>query len=132
MHQKYIADTAVEEHREIAWKGGIASGARRRYLYFKDLRFVCRECAKLNYRSQQQTRDSMADYYRGMDYAEKHFPPCPFGRPDGFSFPYYDPDKPRGMHWSTYRKYLVRFRRYQLRYAERLAADVAKLTRGFR
>lgn len=107
-------------------------GKRVRYLYFKDRHFVCRECARLNYRSQQETKGDMLDYYKGMDYAEKHFGLCRFGRPDGFSFPYYEPDKPKGMHWSTYRRRLIRFRRYQLRYAEQLTADLARLAKGFR
>ena len=40
---------------------------------------MCRKCAKLNYKSQQQTKDSMVDYWNGMNYVKKYLnlPPWP-------------------------------------------------------
>lgn len=107
-------------------------GRRVRYLYFKGLRFICRECARLNYRSQQETKDSMRDYWKGMGYAEKHLVVHPSSRPDGFSFPHYVPDRPLWMHETTYRHHLARFLKYRERYKARLLADFARVTRPFR
>lgn len=91
-------------------------GRRCRYLYFKDHRFQCRECAKLNYRCQQRTKDSTNYARDGLKLAKERLgwePPfdiCPAG------FPYVTPDKPRYMHQTTYRRYLARYRRYQEKY----------------
>ena len=100
-------------------------GRRYRYLYLIDRSFVCRQCGRLNYKS-QQTRDSMADYWNGMKYMEKHLgtPQWPV---DGFSFVSYRPGKPKGMHNSTYWRHLIRLGKYQIRYGERLIADLSKL-----
>ena len=103
-------------------------GGRFRYLYLTSAGVRCRSCAKLNYKSQQQTRDSMADYSKGMDYAEKHLAPAPFPI-DGFGFLRYTPDRPSGMHEATYRRHLIHFYRYRSRYSGRLLADLAQLLR---
>ncbi len=69
-----------------------------RFLYLTGRRgFLCRKCARLNYKSQQQTKDGMVDYWKGMEYAKKYLtlPPWPI---DGFSFLGFRPDKPKGMH----------------------------------
>ena len=57
--------TALELTRTPSGFGGSCAfwlcprcGKRVRFLYFKNLGFVCRSCAKLNYRSQQRTRVS--------------------------------------------------------------------------
>lgn len=91
-------------------------GRRARFLYFKGRGFVCRECVKLNYRSQQRTRDSINYYRDGLKLARERLgwePPeyiCPM------DFPHLTPPCPRYMHQSTYRRHLARFRRYQTAY----------------
>lgn len=93
-------------------------GRRCRYLYFKNHRFQCRECAKLNYRCQQRTNDSTNYARDGLKLAreklgwEPPFDICPA------EFPYVTPDKPKGMHWATYRRYLARYQRYQKKYQD--------------
>ena len=80
-------------------------GARVRYLYVAGRKgFLCRKCAKLNYKSQQQTKDSMVDYWNGMNYVKKYLnlPPWPV---DGFSFVRFRPGKPKWMHESTYQRH---------------------------
>lgn len=103
-------------------------GARRRYLYLTERGFLCRECAHLNYRSQQEPRsDSMYNYRKGMDFVEKHLNAWPRARPDGFSFCDWVPDRPRYMHQVTYRRYLGRFLRYRKKHADRQVADMLRL-----
>ena len=110
-----------------------ACGRRVRYLYCKGWQFVCRSCARLNYRSQQETRsDSMYHYGKGMALVEKHLDTWPRIRPDGFSFCDWVPDRPRYMHQTTYRRYMARFLRYRKRHADRQIEDLARLLRGFR
>ena len=102
-------------------------GKRVRYLYLTGGRgFLCRACAKLNYKSQQQTKDSMVDYWKGMEYVKKHLSPPPWPV-DGFSFVRYRPEKPRGMHERTYMRHLLRFFRYQMRHSNRLIADFGRI-----
>ena len=104
-------------------------GAGGRYLYVAGRKgFLCRKCAKLNYKSQQQTKDSMVDYWNGMNYVKKYLnlPPWPV---DGFSFVRFRPGKPKWMHESTYQRHLIRLSRYQLRHGKRLAEDLARLFR---
>lgn len=72
-----------------------ACGGRVRYLYLTGGVFLCRKCAQLNYRSQQETRsDSMYYYNKGLGLVEKHLEPPPF-LIDGFGFCRWIPDRPR-------------------------------------
>lgn len=91
-------------------------GRRARYLYFKGRRFVCRGCANLNYRSQQRTRDSLNHAYDGIELARKKLRWQPLIDVAPMDFPYVTPDKPKGMHETTYRRYLARYSRYQEKY----------------
>jgi len=91
-------------------------GRRARFLYFKKLSFVCRRCAKLNYRCQQRTKDSTNHAYDGLRLAREKLrwtPPLPVAPMD---FPHVVPGKPKGMHKTTYYRYLVRYRRLQEKY----------------
>ncbi len=91
-------------------------GKRVRYLYFKDREFICRECARLNYRSQQRTRDSINHFRDGMKLAREKLHWQPLIDVVPLDFPYIAPDRPRYMHETTYRRYLARYRRYQEQY----------------
>lgn len=109
-----------------------ACGARVRFLYFtgKDRLFKCRKCSRLNYRSQQRTRDSMDGYIEGMRLAEEKLS-VPY-RPDGFSFPSFIPSRPRYMHENTYNRILKRFCKHQERYTARMLEDLKRLLHGFK
>ena len=110
-----------------------ACGERRRYLYQVGAAFLCRKCARLNYRSQQQTRsDSMYYYHKGMDLVEKRLDTWPRVRPDGFSFCGWAPPRPKYMHQSTYRRYLRRFAKYQHCHKRRQLEDMARLLKLFK
>ena len=106
-------------------------GTRVRFLYLQGSRFLCRKCAGLNYHTQQQTEDSMTDFYRGMEYAEKFLtlPPWPV---DGFSFVDFIPDRPRYMRRTTYHKHLKKFLQYRERYTKRLLEDMARIVGQFK
>ena len=106
-------------------------GTRVRFLYLQGGHFICRKCAGLNYHTQQQTEDSMTDFYRGMEYAEKFLtlPPWPV---DGFSFVDFIPDRPRYMRRTTYHKHLKKFLQYRERYTKRLLEDMARIVGQFK
>lgn len=109
-----------------------ACGGRVRYLYLTGGVFLCRKCAQLNYRSQQETRsDSMYYYNKGLGLVEKHLEPPPF-LIDGFGFCRWIPDRPRYMHQTTYGRYLRRFAKYQDQHQRRQMEDMAKLLRLFK
>ena len=93
-------------------------GKRARFLYFKGGIFLCRECAKLNYRCQQRTKDCVNPAYDGIKLAREklHWQPLIDVMP--MDFPYTTPDRPKGMHETTYRRYLARYRRYQEKYRQ--------------
>ena len=110
-----------------------ACGERRRYLYLTGGVFLCRKCAQVNYKSQQETRsDSMYYYDKGMALVEKRLDRWPLIRPDGFSFCAWIPERPRYMHEATYRRYLKRFTRYQRRHQKRQMEDMARILRLFK
>ncbi|NCE63574.1 hypothetical protein D1159_03025 [Pseudoflavonifractor sp. 524-17] len=110
-----------------------ACGERRRYLYLSGGVFLCRKCAQVNYKSQQETRsDSMYFYHKGCDLVEKHLDTWPRVRPDGFSFCEWIPERPRYMHQTTYRRYLRRFAKYQEQHRRRQLKDMARLLRLFK
>lgn len=104
-------------------------GRRARFLYFKRQGFVCRECARLNYRSQQRTRSSLNHYRDGMRLAtdKLHWEPLIDVVP--MDFPYMTPDRPRGMHKTTYRRYLARYRRYQAAYERDSLREMLEILR---
>ncbi len=93
-------------------------GQRARYLYFKGQGFVCRECAKLNYRSQQRTKNSINHFRDGMKLAREELRWEPPGWFVPMDFPHMTPPCPRYMHQATYRRHLARFRRHQDRYQQ--------------
>lgn len=105
-----------------------ACSGRVRYLYFTGAIFLCRKCAGVNYKSQQETKSDCMYYYdKGMALAEKHLDRWPRIRPDGFSFCRWVPDRPRYMHQTTYRRYLARFLRYRQKHADRQITDMLRL-----
>ena len=111
---------------------GPACGERRRYLYLTGGVFLCRKCAQVNYRSQQETRsDSMYFYDKGVALVEKHLEPPPF-HIDGFGFARWIPERPRYMHQSTYRRHLARFLQYRRQHEARQLEDMARLLRIFK
>ena len=91
-------------------------GHRSRFLYFKKLGFVCRECAKLNYLCQQRTKSSINHFRDGMRLATEKLHWAPLIDIVPMDFPYMTPDRPKGMHQTTYLRYLARYRRYQKKY----------------
>jgi len=91
-------------------------GRRARYLYFNGKGFLCRECAKLNYRSQQRTRDSLRHVEDGLRLARERLGWEPPAWVTPLDFPSLNPPRPRYMHQDTYQRHLARFRRYQERY----------------
>lgn len=110
-----------------------ACGERRRYLYLSGGVFLCRKCSRLNYRSQQTTRsDSMYFYNKGVALVERHLDTWPRVQPDGFSFCEWIPERPRYMHQTTYRRYLVRFLRYREKHSDRQVSDMLRILRAFK
>lgn len=110
-----------------------ACGGRVRYLYQMGAAFLCRKCAGLNYRSNQETRsDSMYYYSKGVALVEKHLDTFSGVRPDGFSFCRWLPERPRYMHETTYRRYLRRFAKYQHHHQKRQMEDMLKILGWFR
>lgn len=115
--------TALELIRTPSGFGGSCAfwlcphcGRRVRYLYFKGRGFVCRECAKLNYRCQQRTKDCVNPAYDGIRYAREKLHWQPLIDVVPADFPHMTPDRPKGMHRRTYYRYLARYRRYQEKY----------------
>lgn len=106
---------------------------RVRYLYQVSAGLLCRKCANLNYRSQQETRSGSMYYYdKGIALVEKHLDRWPRVRPDGFSFCTWIPERPRYMHQTTYRRYLLRFLRYRKKHQERELQDMIRLLKMFK
>lgn len=103
---------------------------RVRYLYIVPPGLKCRECAALNYESQQTEHgDNMYYYFKaGMKLAERYG--VDTSDVSGFDFPGWVPPKPRGMHRSTYEKFRIRLAKYQIIYGEQLARDIARILGG--
>ena len=71
----------------------------------------------------------MTDIQKRLEKLRKAIPDLPPWPVDGFSFLGFRPDRPKGMHETTYRRHLVRFSRYQLRHGKRLMEDLARICR---
>lgn len=104
-------------------------GRRVRFLYFKGRGFACRSCAKLNYRCQQRTKDSTNYARDGLKLAREKLhwePPCQVAPAD---FPHLVPGKPKGMHRTTYYRYLARYRKYQKLYEQESMREMLAILR---
>lgn len=104
-------------------------GRRARFLYFQGQDFQCRECAQLNYRSQQRTKSSLNHYEDGLRLAVDKLqwrPPIDVVPMD---FPHVTPGRPRYMHQTTYRRYLARYRRYQKQYQRASLREMLSILR---
>lgn len=100
-------------------------GKRVRFLYIcRDHLFKCRVCAHLNYKCQQENRGDMYYYHKGMDFAKNHLVP---ERIDAFSFCDWTPDRPRYQHQTTYRRFLVRFTKYQAQHADQQMQSLMRI-----
>lgn len=107
-----------------------ACGRRVRFLYQRGSTFLCRKCARLNYKSQQETRSGTMYWYdKGCTLVEKHLDTWPRVRPNGFDFCAWIPERPRYMHKSTYLRYLRRFAKYQHHHHIREMEDMMKILR---
>lgn len=104
-------------------------GRRVRYLYFKNMGFVCRGCAKLNYYCQQRTKDSVNHARDGLKLARERLGWEPTFDFYPAIFPYVVPDKPRYMHRTTYHRYLARYRRYQEKYRRESMREMLSILR---
>lgn len=104
-------------------------GRRARFLYRKDRRFVCRECAKLNYQSQQRTKDSINHFRDGLKLAREKLSWEPPGYIAPMDFPRLLPDRPKGMHEATYQRHLARFRQYQENYRKEVLREMLAILR---
>ncbi len=104
-------------------------GKNYRFLYanYNTARFICRKCARLNYRSTQREHSDYMDYYdKGMQFAKDKLNwTCKDAIP--FDFPYYIPDRPRYMHKATYERYLKKFRWYQEHYYEGMIQEARSI-----
>ena len=101
-------------------------GQRVRFLYLAGRGVLCRKCARLNYKSQQETKGSMVYYEKGIEYAKEHLA-TPVCSVDGFTFCDWIPERPRYMHREAYRKRLRRFSKYQKHHEARMMSDVLRL-----
>lgn len=98
-------------------------GERFRYLYLTSSGFRCRKCAGLNYKTQQDWKDCRYYFDLGVQFAREKLG-CEF--PPGFSvfdFKSFTPDKPKGMHRSTYDRLMRRYERYQEQCREAFIAE---------
>lgn len=104
---------------------------RFRYLYF-NRRFRCRRCAGLNYKSQQETQNSLSDLRKGMKIAEERLGYLSVRPVSRLEFVGMFPPKPKGMHWDTYTKHLARFRKYQDQCCEKESNQLLSGLKRFR
>ena len=72
--------------------------------------------SKLNYLSQQRTKSNINHFRDGMRLATEKLHWAPLIDIVPMDFPYMTPDRPKGMHQTTYLRYLARYRRYQKKY----------------
>lgn len=81
-------------------------GRRVRFLYrpWERKRFRCRPCWRLNYPSQQETPGEIRPYREAVRLLLERFKLPITQIPGPKEFYGFLPPRPKGMHWSTYRK----------------------------
>jgi len=97
-------------------------GRRCRFLYFHQLHFKCRQCAQLNYRSQQVTKGPNEAAHRLNRFLQEKLG---FDRQlSPFELGQVLPERPKGMHGKTYLQRLQRWDELNSQY-ERAFVDHA-------
>lgn len=84
-------------------------GRRVRFLYLRWGRFRCRGCARLNYRSQQLTKDEFYPYDAAVKLLCERFRVPEDQIPVPMDLPYFIPERPKGMRWATYCALMERY-----------------------
>jgi len=100
-------------------------GRRCRILYMHRLHFKCRQCARLNYYSQQVTKGADAAAHR-----MERFLKVKFGVKGNLSpadAEYYTPDRPKGMHTKTYIRLLKELSILQEQYSREWIGGVSRI-----
>ncbi|MDY3692732.1 MAG: hypothetical protein SO072_12305 [Dysosmobacter sp.] len=92
-------------------------GRRVRFLYLRWGRFRCRSCARLNYRSQQATKDEFYPYDAAVKLLRDRFRVPEEQIPVPMDLPYFIPERPRGMRWATYWALLEKYGAHRKRYS---------------
>jgi len=90
-------------------------GRRCRILYMYRLHFKCRTCARLNYYSQRVTKGSDEAAYKMMRLIREKFGVEKSLSPAEAEF--YRPDRPKGMHWETYSRLMLKLMELQDQYS---------------
>lgn len=99
-------------------------GRRVRFLYLRFGRFHCRACSRLNYASQQDTRDELLPYRRAVKLLcdKLHVPQKQIPTPNELLE--FWPSKPKWMRWSTYSALMMEYQRLQRKYLAAFACVV--------
>lgn len=87
---------------------------RSRFLYLHKKHFKCRKCAKLNYCSQQLTKNEDIPIYKIRKLLRDKFGIIENLSP--FDTSYYRPPRPKGMHQKTYDRLSIELLKLQIQY----------------
>ncbi len=99
---------------------GRCCGRRSALLYLGRGYFLCRRCQDLSYASQRERNSSVPALHRCQRIRTK------LGGSANMSEPF--PDKPKGMHWKTYRRLYERHEAAWAQYAGALAVEVGRIS----
>lgn len=102
---------------------------RARFVYWTGRNgFRCRRCAGLNYKRQQETRDTIQVWEDAMAFArEKLRWMVEPGECNPIDLPYTTPPRPKRMHQNTYDKHLRRWARFQKEYRKVYKREIEKI-----
>ena len=94
-------------------------------LYFHRISFKCRQCARLNYSSQQVTKGPNKAAHRMIRFIQSKF-----GVEKSLSpaeAEWYIPKRPKGMHQKTYERLREELEELQERYSREWVAHIYKM-----
>jgi hypothetical protein len=94
-------------------------GRRVAKLYLKQRYFLCRHCHSLTYGSQQESHRDRA-LRRARNIRRR------LGGSANMTQPF--PDKPKGMHWRTYCRLFLEYKRANEEYTRAMNAEIRRLT----
>ena len=105
-------------------------GRRVRFLYLSLGRFRCRSCARLNYRSQQATKDEFYHYRAAVKMLRERFKVPEDQIPVPIDLPRFFPDKPKWMRWATYWKLLELYGALRRQYEAAFVSEALEFFRA--
>lgn len=120
----FLCFSGTNYGKDRAWFSCPWCSKRVALLYMSGSSFLCRHCHNLTYRSCQESGNAILMKERKMN---RVLTILKNDKKSGFDAMYYNPRRPKGMHWSTWMRLKREFEDVQLGHIQALTDSMSRL-----